>query len=282
MILKMGLLLNNKLSLLFSFILVFGVTFAQEGNDINNVKDYKDPKQFTKFRKRRLVIASWQINQLKKGALVVRLKTNKKLIEALKKQGKQELAIQKEAEQLAITKNTILAYTSKLTFCKVYFIYSDFADSLLHGARKGIFLDSSLTINPSIEMSEQFYLIAERDYAYNSSIGFVKQDSAKYVFEAGNPVKEMAVVVKNKYGHQLKGPFPYYVKDKTYAGVNASVNQYVVLNGKTHLVTIGKQFSKEKLFLYIGVLDDNLRQFYQSTSNPEIEKINQEILPFLY
>lgn len=278
----MGLLLNNKLSLLFSFILVFGVTFAQEGNDINNVKDYKDPKQFTKFRKRRLVIASWQINQLKKGALVVRLKTNKKLIEALKKQGKQELAIQKEAEQLAITKNTILAYTSKLTFCKVYFIYSDFADSLLHGARKGIFLDSSLTINPSIEMSEQFYLIAERDYAYNSSIGFVKQDSAKYVFEAGNPVKEMAVVVKNKYGHQLKGPFPYYVKDKTYAGVNASVNQYVVLNGKTHLVTIGKQFSKEKLFLYIGVLDDNLRQFYQSTSAPEIEKINSEILPFLY
>jgi hypothetical protein len=258
------------------------VMFSQEGNELNNVKDYKDPEQFTKFRKRRLVIVSWQINQLKKGALVVRLKTNKKLIEALKKQGKQELAIQKEAEQLAITKNTILAYTSKLTFCKVYFIYSDFADSLLHGARKGIFLDSSLTINPSIEMSEQFYLIAERDYAYNSSIGFVKQDSAKYVFEAGNPVKEMAVVVKNKYGHQLKGPFPYYVKDKTYAGVNASVNQYVVLNGKTHLVTIGKQFSKEKLFLYMGVLDDNLRQFYQSTSTPEIEKINPEILPFLY
>ena len=282
MILKMGLLLNNKLSYLFYFLFVFGVMFSQEWNDLNNVKDYKDPEQFTKFRKRRLVIASWQINQLKKGALVVRLKTNKKLIEALKKQGKQELAIQKEAEQLAITKNTILAYTSKLTFCKVYFIYSDFADSLLHGARKGIFLDSSLTINPSIEMSEQFYLIAERDYAYNSSIGFVKQDSAKYVFEAGNPVKEMAVVVKNKYGHQLKGPFPYYVKDKTYAGVNASVNQYVVLNGKTHLVTIGKQFSKEKLFLYIGVLDDNLRQFYQSTSTPEIEKINSEILPFLY
>lgn len=278
----MGLLLNNKLSLLFSFLFVFGVTFAQEGNDINNVKDYKDPKQFTKFRKRRLVIASWQINQLKKGALVVRLKTNKKLIEVLKKQGKEELAIQKEVEQLAITKNTILAYTNKLTFCKVYFIYSDFADSLLRGARKGIFLDSNLTINPSIEMTEKFYLIAERDYAYNSSIGFVKQDSAMYVFEAGNPVKEMAVVIKNKYGHQLKGPFPYCVKDKTYAGVNASVNQYVVLNGKTHLVAIGKQFSKEKLFLYIGVLDDNLRQFYQSTSNPETEKIDPEILPFLY
>ena len=278
----MGRLLSNKISLLFSFLFVFGMTFAQEGNDINNVKDYKDPKQFTKFRKRRLVIASWQINQLKKGALVVRLKTNKKLIEALKKQGKEELAIQKEIEQLAITKNTMLAYINKLTFCKVYFMYSDFADSLLHGVRKGIFLDTNLTINPLIEMTEQFYLIAERDYAYNSSIGFVKQDSAKYVFEAGNPVKEMAVVVKNKYGHQLKGPFPYYVKDKTYAGINASVRQAVVLDGKTSLANIGKQFSKEKLSIYIGILDDNLKQFYQSTPNLETEKIDSEILPFLY
>src|SRR5690606_7913607 len=41
---------------------------------------------------------------------------------------------------------------------------------------------------------------------------FVPEDSAKFVTEHGNPTLEMAVVLKNKYGHQLKKPFPYRVQ----------------------------------------------------------------------
>ena len=46
-------------------------------------KDYKDPEQFKKFHKRSKIVSAWQINQLKTGALIVKLKTNKFLIEGL-------------------------------------------------------------------------------------------------------------------------------------------------------------------------------------------------------
>lgn len=278
----MGLLLDKKIVLLFIFVLSFIGINAQQDEDVYSPKDYKDRQQFEKFRKRRMVIAAWQINELKKGALLVRLKTNQKVIEALRKQGKEDLALKKEVEQFAIDRNTVLAYKHNFNFCKVYFVYSHSTDTLLKGARQNIFLDSNLIVDPSIIMAEKFYLIAERDYAYNSSIGFVKEDSAKYVSEHGNPVKEMAVVVKNKFGHQLKAPFPYYVKDKTYAGINSAVTETAIFKGKTMTVDIGKQFSKEKFALYIGIFNDNLNQLYQTSSKPELDKIDKTILPFLY
>lgn len=278
----MALLSDKKIVVLVLFFISFFGLNAQTNEDIYTPKDYKDKKQFEKYRKRRIVIAGWQINQLKEGALVVRLKTNQKVIEALRKQGNEALASEKELEQFAINRNTMLAYRSQLTFCKLYFMFSYNSDSLLRGSKKGIFLDSNLTADPTIVMNEKFYLIAERDYAYNSSIGFVKEDSAKYVSENGNPVKEMAVVVKNKYGHQLKAPFPYYIKDKTYAGAKAGVKETVIYNGTSRDVLIGKQFSKEKLWQYIGIFNDNLNQCHQASPKPEMDKIDPSILPFLY
>lgn len=278
----MVLLFDKKIALIILlFTMVFG-SFAQTDETVYNPKDYKNKDQFEKFRKKRLVVAAWQINQLKEGALIVRLRTNQTLINALKKQGNEELALQKEVEQLAINRNTLFAYKHQFSFCKVYFIYSNNSDELLSTKPSGIFLDSNLVIDPLITLNEKFYLIAERDYAYNSSIGFVKEDSAKYVSETGNPVKEMAVVIKNKYGHQLKAPFPYYVKDKTYAGKNSAVKETVVYNGVTKTALVGKQFSKEKQSLYIGILNDNLAQFFQSTSAPDLKKIDPTVLPFLY
>lgn len=203
---------NRVIFLFFAFLFSIVSLKAQENNVIPEYKDYKDPKQFENFQKRRTFISQWQINQLKKGAIVVRLQTNQKLIEALTKAGNEKLATQKAAEQFAINKNTMFAYMEHLDFCKVYFIYSNSSDTLLKGARKGIFLDTNLAVNPNIEMTESFYLLAERDYAYNSSIGFVPEDSARFVTEQGNPIKEMAIILKNKYGHQLKKPFPYEVQ----------------------------------------------------------------------
>ncbi|MBL7931391.1 MAG: hypothetical protein JNL60_05800, partial [Bacteroidia bacterium] len=172
-------------------------------------KDYKDPEQFDKFYKRRKMISAWQINKLKEGALVIRLKTNKLLIDALQKEGKDELAEQKRMEALGINKNISRAFRKNYTFSKIYFIYSSSSDTLLKGARSNIFLDSNLVVDPNLTMNESFYLICEGDYVYNSSIGFVPEDSARFQTERGNPTVEAPIVVKNKYGHQLKRPFPF-------------------------------------------------------------------------
>ena len=172
--------------------------------------DYKDAKSHEKFRKRRNTVAAWQINQLKKGALIVKLKTNHLLINELTKRGEEAQAEKVRLERAGMNINMMKAFRDHYKFSKVYFIYSNSSDSLLNGAMKGIFIDTSLKINPSISMSEKFYLIAEPDFVYNSSIGFVPEDSAKSVTERGNPsASELPIVLKNKYGHQLKNPFPY-------------------------------------------------------------------------
>jgi hypothetical protein len=309
--LKMVRLLSKVLAFVFLFA---GVSVAQNTtNSTFNTADYKDPEQFEKFRKRKDRVAAWQINQLKEGALVVRLRTQQTLIDELIKKGDTKMALEKRAEQYAINKNTVYAFKDYFNFCKVYFIYSNFSDSLLNGARAGFFLDSNMNIDPTIRMDEKFYLLAERDYGYNSSIGFVPEDSARKVVETGNPVREMAVVLKNKYGHQLKGPFPYQVKEKNFmdAGYDFPITvkqegndaQFDYTVNKTYLadlkqkdkgkaassapvagnstVKIKKQFTYEKIALAVDQLNDQLNQFYRKNSRSDASA-DPSLKPFLY
>jgi len=303
------------LSKIVCFVFVFASSslISQNNNTDYNTKDYKDPVQFERFKKKKDVVAAWQINELKEGALVVRLKTNQTLIDELKKKGDAQMALEKQKEQHAINKNTVYAFKDFFNFCKVYFIYSNFSDSLLNGARTGFFLDTNLNIDPTITMNEKFYLLAERDYGYNSSIGFVKEDSARKVVEAGNPVREMAVVIKNKYGHQLKGPFPYFVKEKNFLDAGYEFPITVNQNGenvtfdfpvnKTYFadikekdktgktvvqakgnstVKLKKQFTYEKIANTVDQLNDNLHQFYRGNTKPDVSRIDPTIRPYLY
>lgn len=306
----------NKFLFSVLFLIYLGGLLSAQGSRLDfTSSDYKDPEQFKNFNKRRHVIAVWQINELKKGALVVRLKTNKLLIEQLKKSDRPELAQEKLLEQYAINKNTMMAYLDKFTFCKLYFIYSNSSDSLQNGSRSGIFLDTNLRIDNNIELHEPFYMLAERDYAYNSSIGFIKEDSAKYIKERGNAVRQMAVVIKNKYGHQLVSPFPYLIKEKNFtdATLNFSITvkqsakgpeiAYTVdktyfeditldPNNKTKrtvketetvkIVKLQKQFIYEKIAIAIDDLDAQLKRFYQASPNIEVNKLDKKFIPYLY
>jgi hypothetical protein len=314
--------LNKFIAFIFVISALTGLSQKQTSDNnkynnknVHNGDDYKDPEQFEKFRKRRTTIANWQINELKNnGAVVVRLKTNKKLIDELIAQGKMDLATEKEKEQYVINANTYAAYRDYFKFCKVYFILSNSSDSLLNGARTGIFLDSTLKIDPSITMNEKFYLLAERDYGYNSSIGFVAEDTARKVVEGGNPVKEMAVVLKNKYGHQLKAPFPYSVKEKNFMDalfdipvttsgtvgkdmtVSYTINRTYLADIKDKdagkpvkqktsgntTAKIKKQFTYEKIALAVDELNDELERFYRSSPKIEESKMDASVKPFLY
>lgn len=312
----MALLLNRPFCFSVTLLFAWAISFSQKvaENTVRNTKDYKDTEQHEKFNKRCQLVGAWQINKLKEGALVVRLKTNSLLIEALRSSGKDKLAREKELETFAINKNTMFAYMDKLTFCKVYFIYSNFSDSLLHGARDGIFLDTNLCVDPAIHMNEDFYLLAERDYGYNSSIGFVPEDSAAKCVESGNGVKIMAVVLKNKYGHQLKSPMAWRIPERSsnatflhpitatekpdghlaiyfYVNKNYLKNYYDKNNkGSDYLmgvkgnanVELKKQETYEKIAAAIEQLNDNLKEYLQRTPPPEESKMPPDVRPFLY
>lgn len=297
----------NKQILLWLLCICALVSFSQtteSASEKPGEKDYKDPEQFDKFYKRRKMISAWQINKLKEGALVVKLKTNKFLIEALEKEGNKAMAEQKRLEMLAVNLNISRAFRANYKFSKLYFTYTTYGDSLLNGKRSGIFLDSTLKIDPSITMNESFYLVSESDALYNSSIGFVPEDSAKKVVEQGNPtLSDVPIVLKNKYGHQLKRPFPFYAKNDLIPASNNGFKTYIFINGiplpfyigfKTDkngepyvymgsdlYLTIGKSYTYPRLSEAVSNLDSDLEGYYRSTRAPDADKY-PEIKPFLY
>jgi len=303
---RMDLKLNNWWFLVTACVLWAIPGLAQQ-DDRPGDKDYKDKKQFEKFSKRRAAIGAWQINQLREGALVVRLKTNNLLINSLLKQGDTILAKEKQLETDAVNLNTIRAYVYNYTFSKVYFVYSSSSDSLL----------TNLAVSPSIEMKEKFYLLAERDYAYNSSIGFVREDSARFVKEGGYGTREMAVVVKNKYGHQLKRPFPYYTADRPEMKIQSSQVIFIALHGISIPFNVGgtgrlkkgssgqtgyvsgnsvsfkhegrrlvlfipKYLTYQRISVAVSNFDEELKRFYRTNMSIGIDKISPDIIPFLY
>ena len=68
-----------------------------------------------KFYRRRKIVGSWQINQLKDGgALVVKLKANTLLINALEKKGEVKLAQQRKIETAGVNVNVMRAFFKQL------------------------------------------------------------------------------------------------------------------------------------------------------------------------
>lgn len=175
--------------------------------------DYLDAEHYKKFAIKRKLLSNWQINQLAdSGALVVRLKSNKKAIDHLIKHHQIETAKRLQRSTDIENQYIVSAFIKYYKFSKLYFIYDYSSDSLRKNIRGNYFLNQDLQRDSNIVMKEKFYLIAERDYVVQSTIGFVPDTLADQQTERGAPFKSVAIVIKNKYGHQLKHPFPYYVK----------------------------------------------------------------------
>ena len=234
----MALRLNN---LVFIITLIFSVScFSQEDKTkAPKIHDYKNDSSYIDFYELHIKVAKAQINLLKNGgALLVRLKTNANTIVKLKTAGNIDLATQLERETYFKNKNIVRAYLKEFTFCPVYFFYSDYSDSVKHKNLNTIFLDSNLTINPSIVCKANFYLIAEQGAIYESSLGIVSESKANTAIERGTPSKEVSIVIKNRYFIQLHKPFPYYQKgyslNKRYTDyvekINISLEKYYEKN----------------------------------------------------
>jgi hypothetical protein len=204
----------NKLFLILAILSPFSF-FAQESEGPKPVRitDYKNDSSYKNFSDLRFKVAKAQINLLKNGgALLVRLKTNTNTISRLKAAGNIDLATQVERETFIRNKGIVKAFMNELKFCPVYFFNSDCSDSVKHKNLNGIFVDTNLTVNPSIVCNANFYLIAEQGTIYESSLGIVPEKQAPKAIERGSPSKEVSIVIKNRYFIQLHKPFPYYQK----------------------------------------------------------------------
>lgn len=275
-------LLSNRMLCSFLLLLISISLVAQEVPV--NEREYHNKDQFKKYGKRADIVAAWQVQNLKFGAVVVRFQTNQRKIDGYRKLGQEKKALEVIAETEFYTKLMMKAYAKEFSFCKVYFMFAHSSDSLLKGVRKGIFIDTTLKVNESIVMNETFYILAEKDHVYNSTIGFVKEDTARYVNEAGNKTIDAAVVLKNKYGHQLKSPFPYFIKksfiksSSFYLQIgNVVISPGVIKEVKFYL---SKDITPEKQGIYLRQLSETLQRFYQQSQGLQVN--DPSINPFLY
>lgn len=204
----------NKYILLIVCSLCITKGFSQEddGPKPPKIKDYNNDSTFSHFARYRDGVAKAQVNALKNGALLVRLKTNLNTITKLKAAGKVDLATQVERETYLNNKIIVRGFTKQFKFCPVYFFYSNYSDSVKHKHTAGIFLDTNLTQDPSIVCPASFYLIAEQTDAYSSSLGLLTEEQAAKAIEKGTAFKQAAIIVKSRYFIQLHEPFPYFQK----------------------------------------------------------------------
>lgn len=204
----------NKYLLVILCALCVTTGFSQEddGPKPPKVKDYNNDSTFNNFARYRDDVAKAQVNALKNGALLVRLKTNLNTITKLKAAGKIDLATQAERETYLNNKIIVRGFKNQFKFCPVYFFYSTYSDSVKHKHTAGIFLDTNLTQDPSIVCSPGFYLIAEQTEVYSSSLGLLTEQEAAKAIEKGTAFKQAAIIIKNRYFIQLHEPFPHFQK----------------------------------------------------------------------
>lgn len=248
-------------------------SFSQEseGPKPPKVTDYKNDSSYNDYSSLRFKVARAQINLLKNGgALLVRLKTNATTISKLKAAGNIDMATQVERQTLLTNQMIVASYLKEFTFCPVYFFYSNYSDSVKNKKLDGIFVDSTLAINPSIVCHANFYLIAESGKVNNSSLGIVSLSQAPNAIESGTPTREAAIVIKNRYFIQLHKPFPFFQIKSSNAQPIRESNQglyfdLTAINNEISKVISNPKELKElrRLKGCVRALNENFESFYE-------------------
>lgn len=172
---------------------------------------------FSQKREEQYEIAKAQIKELKEGALLVRLHTKQPIIDGLLEKGltKQASYIKEKQE---LENKEIAAAFKNFSFCKVYFFYSQFSDSLKNVNYENIELLNDSLQPVQVELS-QFFIAdfgnVKKDYE-NDTTDTKRNELAqkgresKKKYKGGNNLSIRAMVISDSKFNQLKAPFPFY------------------------------------------------------------------------
>jgi hypothetical protein len=155
-------------------------------------------------------IASQQIKDLKTGAIVVRLKTNDRSIEAYRKSGRNELANKLVEVNAKQNQKLVDAFRGFFDYCKVYFIYAKNTNALLQG-NQNIFLNDTLAVDTNIKMKEKYFLIAEYGLiTTNELTDEYHYKSLNHTEPSSTAASTNVIFISDTSLKQLKEPFPFY------------------------------------------------------------------------
>ncbi len=166
----------------------------------SSVNAQRDDIVLTKEKKE---FAFKSIQDLKEGALVVRLKTNQRKIEILERNLRNpNLTKAQRRRQEAILEGTLKVrddfnkaignmFRDSFSFCPVYLMYDTCSKALNQGVREGLFLGEDGKIDPSIKIQAPHVFIVN-----------YKKSGADFPFD---------VLRVRRLEEKLEEPFPYYV-----------------------------------------------------------------------
>ncbi len=166
--------------------------------------------------------------EMKKGALLVRLKTQENKIKALKERGNTIEAANIEFNQHQENKEIIAAFKENFNFCKVYFFYS--SDTKLVKKKQ---LEQVTFLGDSLEKIDTPKITT----FYTAEFGNV--DNTKQTqnsSEISSSLGFAALYIMTDQFVQLKQPFPYYSKLRGIVPIVKLKKSVIVekLNSKLH------------------------------------------------
>lgn len=220
------------------------------------------------YRKKKKLASSNQIQQLKSGVMLVRLKTSANTINALQKAGKNDRANRVKQNQDTENKKIISAFKNHFDFCDLRFFYSHHTQNVQQKQFENIFLNDSLEVDPSIKMDTTLaFLLAEfgyieqdtaklfSHYAYESSENGSLEKATKY-YSSSTEMDFYALRIMDENFVQLNRPFPYYtrISDKS-VQIHANKTLYAAPTGgiflpRSYEKTIAKMNRKLNRFYY--------------------------------
>lgn len=157
------------------------------------------------------------------GILLVRLKSNKNKINALKKYRGEEAAQLEQLKQDKINKEIINSFKTYYSISKVYFFYSEYSKQVRNKEfDKVSFVDENLNVDESIDIdAHNEFLIAEfssnkqRSGLYRHGSYMKRDETGVQMVDTywGPPaIRFSALIIMNDKFEQLAKPLPRYVR----------------------------------------------------------------------
>lgn len=156
--------------------------------------------------------ASQILRNLRDGAIIVRLKTNEKSVEAYRKSGRNNIADKIIEDRKIQNQKLYYAFLNEFKFCRVYFIYANQTKSFMDGNRK-VFLNKSLAVDSSIKFTDTTFVFCE--YGSVESFSDFENVHSQRILDSipsqtsTSPSTYSGLVFLDKNLQQFYRPFPY-------------------------------------------------------------------------
>ncbi|MCX6258988.1 MAG: outer membrane beta-barrel protein [Bacteroidia bacterium] len=187
------------------------------------------PLDFKKVSHRKLIKlkSKSQIEALKNGLLLVRLKTFENKINALMEAGYTEDAAKVKTKQETENKKIVSAFRNYFNFCNVYFFFSNNTIEIKNRKFNNVFLNDSLVIDKTmtIDTTKSIFIAEFGNKEPDTTTYYYQFYKYEFIPDGNWSVKKVkryytyspysdfyALIIRDGNFVQLKKPFPFYVR----------------------------------------------------------------------